>query len=153
LALVSIARGYQQCRLKAALASCRLERMSTQGTTAFVFAGGSSLGALQVGMLKALLARGIVPDFVVGASAGAINAAYFAWHPTMAGVAEMDRLWRRLKRNDIFRVSPLGGLWGLLVRRPHMSSADGLLDVLQATFHRGGSRLTDCPAASLPPTC
>jgi NTE family protein len=134
LAFVSIARGYQQCRLKEALASCRLERMSAQGATAFVFAGGSSLGALQVGMLKALLARGIAPDFVVGASAGAINAAYFAWHPTMAGVAEMDRLWRRLKRNDIFRVSPLGGLWGLLVRRPHMSSADGLLDVLQATF-------------------
>jgi predicted patatin/cPLA2 family phospholipase len=46
--------------------------------TAFVFAGGSSLGAVQVGMLKALIANGWTTDFVVGSSVGAINAAYFA---------------------------------------------------------------------------
>jgi acyl transferase domain-containing protein len=46
--------------------------------TAFAFAGGGSLGAIQVGMLRGLLSAGVQPDFVVGASAGAINAAYFA---------------------------------------------------------------------------
>jgi hypothetical protein len=30
--------------------------------TAFVLAGGASLGAMQVGMLRALYERGIVPD-------------------------------------------------------------------------------------------
>ncbi len=41
--------------------------------TAFVLAGGGSLGAVQVGMLKALARLNVVPDFVVGASVGAIN--------------------------------------------------------------------------------
>jgi NTE family protein len=46
---------------------------------AFVFAGGGNLGAVQVGMLHALAEQNVRPDFVVGgASAGAINAAYFA---------------------------------------------------------------------------
>lgn len=34
--------------------------------TAFVFAGGGSLGAIQVGMLHALVQAGLRPDFVVG---------------------------------------------------------------------------------------
>jgi NTE family protein len=38
--------------------------------TAFVLTGGGSLGAVQVGMLKALTRGRIVPDFVVGASVG-----------------------------------------------------------------------------------
>lgn len=44
--------------------------------TAFVFAGGGSLGAIEAGMLRELVASGVVPDMVVGASAGAINAAF-----------------------------------------------------------------------------
>jgi NTE family protein len=44
------------------------------GRTAFVFAGGGSLGAVQVGMLEALLEAGVTPDFVVGSSVGALNA-------------------------------------------------------------------------------
>ncbi len=43
--------------------------------TAFAFAGGGSLGAIQVGMLRVLLSAGVQPDFVVGASVGAMNAA------------------------------------------------------------------------------
>ena len=40
---------------------------SADGPTAFVLAGGGSLGAVQVGMLKALADAGTPPDFVVGA--------------------------------------------------------------------------------------
>jgi NTE family protein len=40
-------------------------------TTAFVLPGGSSLGAVQVGMAEALSAAGILPDLVIGSSAGA----------------------------------------------------------------------------------
>ena len=49
----------------------------TGGRTAFVFSGGGSLGAIQVGMLRVLLSYGLKPDFVVGASVGAINAELF----------------------------------------------------------------------------
>ena len=48
--------------------------------TAFVFSGGGSLGAIQIGMLRVLLSYGLRPDFVVGASVGAINAAYSGRH-------------------------------------------------------------------------
>jgi Patatin-like phospholipase len=37
-------------------------------TTAFVLSGGGSLGAVQVGMLRALTERRIVPDLLVGTS-------------------------------------------------------------------------------------
>ena len=46
--------------------------------TAFVLAGGGSVGAVQVGMLRALLENGVDADLVVGSSAGVFNAAYFA---------------------------------------------------------------------------
>ncbi|MEO8407534.1 MAG: patatin-like phospholipase family protein, partial [Oxalobacteraceae bacterium] len=54
------------------------------GKTAFVFAGGGSFGAIQVGMLRALVEHGLTPDLVVGASVGALNCAYFAGDPTLA---------------------------------------------------------------------
>jgi NTE family protein len=38
--------------------------------TAFVFDGGGSLGAIEVGMLKALTAHDVQADFVVGSSVG-----------------------------------------------------------------------------------
>jgi len=84
--------------------------------TAFVLAGGGSFGAVQVGMLRELVASGIAPDMVVGSSAGAINGAYFAGAPDAQGLARLDRLWRGLRRNEVF---PLGwrSLVGLALRR------------------------------------
>lgn len=70
--------------------------------TAFVFAGGGSLGAIQVGMLHALLQAGMQPDFVVGSSVGAINAAYFAGSPDIAGVTRLAEIWTQLRRADVF---------------------------------------------------
>ncbi len=40
---------------------------SSHPSTAFVLAGGGSLGAVQVGMLQVLIEAGISPDLVVGA--------------------------------------------------------------------------------------
>jgi NTE family protein len=70
--------------------------------TAFVFAGGGSLGAIQVGMLHVLLEAGLRPDFVVGSSVGAMNAAYFAGAPDIAGVSRLADIWLSLRRADIF---------------------------------------------------
>jgi NTE family protein len=88
--------------------------------TAFVLAGGGSLGAVQVGMLKALTRLRITPDFVVGASVGALNAAYFAAQPNDAGVERLVRIWSRLQRADIFPLSPLNSLLAILGRRDHL---------------------------------
>jgi len=72
------------------------------GKTAFVLAGGGSLGAVQVGMLQELMRAGVRPDFVVGSSVGALNAAFFAGDPTPEGVAKLASLWRQLRRRDVF---------------------------------------------------
>jgi NTE family protein len=80
--------------------------------TAFVFAGGGSLGAIEVGMLQALVESGARPDLVVGASAGAINAAYYAGRPDPEGVSRLAGIWRRLRASDVFPLSPLRGLLG-----------------------------------------
>jgi NTE family protein len=61
---------------------------------AFVLGGGGVLGAHEVGMLHALAESGIRPDVVLGTSVGAINGAFFAADPTLAGVERLTELWR-----------------------------------------------------------
>lgn len=78
---------------------------SERPKTAFVLAGGGSFGAVQVGMLKALTAAGIVPDMVVGASVGAYNAAFYAANPERAGVDRLARIWLSIARRDVFPVT------------------------------------------------
>lgn len=77
-----------------------------------MLAGGGSFGAVQVGMLRALVAHGVVPDLVVGSSVGAINGAHFAGTPHASGVAQLEAIWRGLRRNEVF---PIGwrGVLGL----------------------------------------
>ena len=90
-------------------------------TTAFVLSGGASLGALQVGMLHALYERGIVPDLLVATSVGALNAAFVASRPqTVATTRELGRVWRNLRREDIFTVSMSALIGGLCGRRNHL---------------------------------
>lgn len=59
---------------------------------AFVLGGGGVLGAVQVGMLRAVLDRGIRPDLVVGTSIGAINGAIIA-ADVERSVARLERAW------------------------------------------------------------
>ena len=99
--------------------------------TAFVLAGGGSLGAVEVGMLRALTAVADTrPDFVVGASAGAINGAYFAGDPSAAGVARLDKLWRSLTRHHVmpFRI---GDLLRIALRRDYLVDPSGLRRLLE----------------------
>lgn len=71
---------------------------------AFVLSGGGSYGAMQVGMLRALTAGGIRPDFIVGASVGALNGAWFAASPDAHGVDGLNRLWRELETHEVFPI-------------------------------------------------
>ena len=100
------------------------------GKTAFVFTGGGSLGAIQVGMLRVLLAAGVHPDFVVGASVGAINASYFASVPTLEGAATLERIWTGLRRSDIFPLT-LASAIGLLRHPGNLVDPNGLRNVIE----------------------
>jgi len=93
--------------------------------TAFVFAGGGSFGAIQVGMLQSLAAHGITADMVVGSSVGALNGAFYAGDPTLKGVERLGTIWRGLTRQDVFPMSwrtVLSFLW----RRDFLIPHDGI---------------------------
>ena len=68
--------------------------------TAFILSGGGSLGAIQVGMLRALFEAAIWPDLILGCSVGSINGAGYAADPSMRGIARLERIWRRLASGD-----------------------------------------------------
>jgi NTE family protein len=89
-------------------------------TVAFVLSGGASLGAAHAGMLHALYERDIRADLLVGASAGAINAAFLASRPqSVDGAHELGRIWRSIGRGDVFPASPLTACLGVLGARDH----------------------------------
>src|SRR5215472_5941784 len=107
-----------------------------EARTAFVLAGGGSFGAVQVGMLRALVASGVTPDLVVGSSAGAINGAHFAGAPDAQGVARLEAIWRGLQRRDIFPLT-LRSLLGLTMRRDAIADPAGLRRLLSTHLTYG----------------
>lgn len=98
--------------------------------TAFVLAGGGSLAAAQVGMLAALTAAGERPDLIVGVSAGAINAAFFAADPSVRTIVKMEQLWRTITTRRVLGLS-WRSLLGLLGLRDHVGSSGGLRGLLR----------------------
>lgn len=90
--------------------------------TAVVLSGGGSLGSVQVGMLLALAEHDIVPDFVVGTSVGALNAAFVAGGPGLSRVEELARVWSGLRRQDVFPMPPAR------IMRVAAGKASGLAD-------------------------
>jgi NTE family protein len=98
---------------------------SGKSKTAFVFAGGGSFGAIQVGMMQSLASHGIGADMVVGSSVGAINGAFYAGDPTLDGVKRLAAIWRDLKRQDVFPIT-VRTLIGFLWRRDFLIPHDGI---------------------------
>lgn len=61
--------------------------------TAFVLGGGGVLGAVEVGMLRALGEAGIEPDVILGTSVGALNGALVAANPGPGVIDRLLALW------------------------------------------------------------
>src|SRR5439155_9343831 len=85
--------------------------------TAFVLGGGGHLGAAEVGMLRALLERGVRPQLVVGTSVGAFNGAAVAAAPTVAMAERLGAAWVRLVQEGLFAGSLLSRATGLIRTR------------------------------------
>jgi NTE family protein len=115
-------------------------------TTAFVLSGGGSLGAVQVGMLQALAEHNVEPDVLIGTSAGALNAAFIASHGfTPEAIDQLARIWRRLRRHDVFPFAPHRQLLAVAGARPSLCSAAPLRRLIETNI--GIDRLED---ASIP---
>lgn len=113
-------------------------------SVAFVLSGGASLGAIQVGMLRALVDRDVRPDLIVGTSVGAVNGAFLACRDfTPQTVDDLAELWLSLRRGQVFPVAPLTGLLGFLGARANLVPADALRRLVIRHTDRG--RLEDLP--------
>ncbi len=102
----------------------------THPRTVFVLSGGAALGAAQAGMARVLLDAGVVPDAIVGVSAGAINGAHIAFHPHSDGGERLEDLWRELSTNGV-----IGGrrswAWNVVRGRSGAFPAEGLREALE----------------------
>ncbi|HVA53375.1 MAG TPA: patatin-like phospholipase family protein [Acidimicrobiales bacterium] len=106
--------------------------------SAVVLSGGASLGAAQVGMLRALVEARTPIDLLVGTSVGAFNAAWMAGHPGPGGVDGLIEVWSSLRRRDVFPMNPWRSAWAIGGRRSSLASDVGMRKLLERhlTFER-----------------
>lgn len=98
-------------------------RRPTRRRLAVVFSGGATRGAYQVGVIDVLARQGIVPDLLVGASVGAINAAYWAFHPGEDVGLRLLGVWRDAARARVLPDRPLRIIGNLVGSRLHERSS------------------------------
>jgi len=79
------------------------------GQQVLVLQGGGALGAYQVGVYQALDEAGIEPDWVIGTSIGAINAAIIAGSARSERMARLRDFWKRVEhRHALEDLVPAG---------------------------------------------
>lgn len=93
---------------------------------AVVLSGGGSLGAIQVGALRALLESGVRPDVLVGCSVGALNASFLAVDPAPERLDALQELWLSLDRADVFPASRRSIAGHVMRRDTHLYEPDGV---------------------------
>jgi NTE family protein len=110
--------------------------------TAFVLGGGGLLGAVEVGMLRALFERSITPDLILGTSVGALNGLVVAADPGPRSVDRLLDLWAVVAQSNEVYADPT---WKQLRRAmrtgTHLHSPRPLRARLEAEF--GGTTFAD----------
>jgi NTE family protein len=117
------------------MTSIRRGRSRDEPVTAFVLSGGGNQGVCQVGMLRALLEREILPDVIIGTSAGALNGATLATTPTLEKVDQLGELWCALTGDRVYPGGALKRVWNVLRRDDHLISNEGLIEVIASAEH------------------
>ena len=76
------------------------------GQTVLVLQGGGALGAYQVGVYEALHEAGIAPEWVIGTSIGAINAALIAGSKPGERLEKLCEFWARVQNDQLIPRRP-----------------------------------------------
>jgi NTE family protein len=118
-------------------------RAGSDGGTAFVLGGGGVLGSAEVGMLQALLEKGISPDLIVASSVGALNGLVIAASPTHQAVTNLKDIWEGLQTRDVFSSTVIGQVGNLVRHGTHLHSNVSLRRLLCDTV--GDLRIEDLP--------
>ncbi|HKE65997.1 MAG TPA: patatin-like phospholipase family protein [Micromonosporaceae bacterium] len=114
------------------------------GPIAFVLGGGGVLGAVEVGMVRALFEANIRPDLVVGTSIGALNGALVAADPSDAVIDRLIGLWSSKQARDIYGDSAPRQLARLARAGTHLHSPAPLRAMLDRELH-GMTTFEDLP--------
>lgn len=121
------------------------------GQVVLVLQGGGALGAYQVGVYQALHEAGVEPDWVIGTSIGAINAALIVGNPLGQRLARLEAFWDRMTQTapvppslDWLGVGPLlanaatvtRGIAGFFAPRPSAwGGAQAQVGVEEASYY------------------
>lgn len=100
--------------------------------------GGGVLGSAEVGMLRALVERGITPDLVIGSSVGALNGVAMAASPNLAAVAALTSTWTRLQARDVFSSSLVGQIGNLVRHGTFLHENSSLRRLIVDSLPAGG---------------
>ena len=73
--------------------------------------GGGALGAYQAGVYQAMHEANILPDWVVGVSIGAINAAIIAGNPPNRRLSQLHAFWDLITERKIWPFTPDGDVF------------------------------------------
>ena len=105
------------------------------GRTAFVLGGGGLLGAVEVGMLRALFEHEVAPDLVLGTSVGAINGLVVASDPTPAAAERLLDLWGSVgDANEVYSDRTWRQVRRAVRTGTHLHSAEPLRERLEQEF-------------------
>ena len=128
--------------------------MTPPHRTAFVLGGGGLLGAVEVGMLRALLESGVEPDLLLGTSVGALNGALVAADPGPGVIDRLVALWESAAATkEVYGDNPVRQVTRAVRTGTHLHSAKPLRERLATEL---GDRTFDdlevefqCCAASI----
>ncbi len=113
----------------------------TGGRTAFVLSGGGNRGPLEVGALRALAEAGIQPDFIVGASSGAITGAFVAarglTHNTLNA---LEKQWLAVDSKTVYPGSILKAAFRVFRKEDSLYSNAGIRSLIQNGLPQGVSK-------------
>lgn len=112
---------------------------------AFVLSGGGNRGALQVGALRALLEYNILPDMIIGCSAGALNAAYLARGISLAQTDQLLKMWKGTTMEDIYPGGRLSIFWRLITGQDSLFDNRNFYAFLQRTGTTPAQTFGDLP--------
>ena len=79
----------------------KIKAIGTRPRVALVLQGGGALGAYQAGVYQALHEHSLTPDWVVGTSIGAINAAIIAGNERENRVDRLKTFWDEVAHSDL----------------------------------------------------
>src|SRR4030042_2862868 len=125
------------------------EQSKPASKVAFVLSGGGNRGALEVGVLLALLEHKIRPRILVGTSVGAINATAMAMNPTLEGAHWLEDRWRRVNRKAVLPDSYLSMVRRLVSGESGLYANKTLKAYLGSQLPAGIRRFSDVKNAEL----